>query len=53
MRNAEARITLGVIPARQGDLESAVDYGSRVLGGQRLSVPSLLMVSSETRHRPV
>jgi hypothetical protein len=27
MRNAEARITLGVIAARQGDLETAVDYG--------------------------
>jgi len=47
MRNAEARITLGVISARQGDLESAVDYGKRALAGQRLSVPSLLMVSSE------
>jgi tetratricopeptide (TPR) repeat protein len=47
MRNAEARITLGVISARQGDLESAIDYGNRALDGQRLSVPSLLMVSSE------
>ena len=47
MRNAEARITLGVISARQGDIESAIDYGNRALCGQRLSVPSLLMVSSE------
>jgi len=47
MRNAEARITLGVISARQGDLETAIDYGNRALAGQRLSVPSLLMVSSE------
>jgi tetratricopeptide (TPR) repeat protein len=47
MRNAEARITLGVIAARQGDLERALDYGQRALAGQRLSVPSLLMVSSE------
>ena len=29
MRNAEARITLGVISARQGDLEQALDYGRR------------------------
>jgi hypothetical protein len=47
MRNAEARITLGVIAARRGDLETAIGYGNRALGGQRLSVPSLLMVSSE------
>jgi tetratricopeptide (TPR) repeat protein len=47
MRNAEARVTLGVISARQGDLEGALDYGNRALDGQRLSVPSLLMVSSE------
>ena len=47
MRNTEARITLGVIAARQGDLERALDYGQRALAGPRLSVPSLLMVSSE------
>jgi tetratricopeptide (TPR) repeat protein len=47
MRNAEARVTVGVISARQGDLERALDYGQRALEGQRLSVPSLLMVSSE------
>ena len=51
MRDAEARITLGVIAARQGDLESAVDHGNRALAGQRLSVPSLLMVSSELAPR--
>ena len=47
MRNAEARITLGVIAARQGDLEQALDYGRQAISGQRLSVPSLLMVSGE------
>jgi tetratricopeptide (TPR) repeat protein len=47
MRNAEARITLGVIAARRGDLETAIGHGNRALGGQRLSVPSLLMVSTE------
>ncbi len=47
MRNAEARITLGVIAAREGDLEQALGYGRQALSGQRLSMPSLLMVSGE------
>ncbi len=47
MRNAEARITLGVIAARQGDLGQAVSYGRRALAGERTSLPSLLMVSGE------
>ena len=47
MRNAEARVTLGVAAARQGELERALAYGHRALSGDRLSVPSLLMVSSE------
>jgi tetratricopeptide (TPR) repeat protein len=47
MRNAEARLTLGVISARQGDLEHALDYGQRALAGDRHSMPSLLMVSRE------
>lgn len=47
MRNAEARITLGVISAREGELEQALDYGRRAIAGERLSVPSLLMVSTE------
>ena len=47
MRNAEARVTLGVVAARQGELERALDYGHRALSGDRLSLPSLLMVSSE------
>jgi hypothetical protein len=47
MRNAEARVTLGVVAARQGELERALDYGHRALSGNRLSLPSLLMVSSE------
>lgn len=47
MRNAEARITLGVIAARQGDVELAVDHGRRALLGDRQSLPSLLMVSRE------
>jgi tetratricopeptide (TPR) repeat protein len=47
MRLAEARITLGVIAARQGDLEGAIHYGERALNGQRKSLPSLLMVSRD------
>jgi hypothetical protein len=47
MRSAEARITLGVIAARQGDLEEAVHYGERALNGQRHSLPSLIMVSRD------
>jgi tetratricopeptide (TPR) repeat protein len=47
MRSAEARITLGVVAARQGDLEQAVHYGERALNGQRHSLPSLIMVSRD------
>ncbi|MFI0368844.1 XRE family transcriptional regulator [Actinomadura sp. 1N219] len=47
MRNAEARITLGLIAAREGDLERAVEFGERALQGERRSLPSLLMVSQE------
>jgi hypothetical protein len=47
MRNAEARITLGVVAAREGDLESALSYGNRALDGDRKSIPSLLMVSRD------
>lgn len=47
MRNAEARITLGVISAREGEVEQALDYGRKAISGERLSVPSLLMVSTE------
>jgi len=47
MRLAEARVTLGVIAARQGDLEQAVHHGIRALSAQRKSLPSLLMVSRD------
>jgi transcriptional regulator with XRE-family HTH domain/tetratricopeptide (TPR) repeat protein len=47
MRIAEARVTLGVVSARQGDVEGAVAYGRAALAGGRKSLPSLLMVSSE------
>ncbi|MFB6883427.1 XRE family transcriptional regulator [Streptomyces noursei] len=47
MRNAEARVTLGVTAAREGDLEQAVILGERALEGERQSVPSLIMTSRE------
>jgi hypothetical protein len=47
MRMAESRITLGVVKARQGDLEGAVSLGMRALVGDRKSLPSLLMVSRD------
>jgi hypothetical protein len=47
MRIAEARVTLGVVSARQGDLEGAVTYGRSAIAGPRRSLPSLLMVSAE------
>jgi tetratricopeptide (TPR) repeat protein len=47
MRNAEARVTLGVVAAREGDLEQALIHGGRALQGERQSVPSLIMTSRE------
>nr|WP_257018921.1 XRE family transcriptional regulator [Streptomyces sp. TLI_235] len=47
MRIAEARLTLGVVAARDGDLESALNYGEWALRGERQSLPSLLAVSRE------
>jgi hypothetical protein len=47
MRNAEARVTRGVVAARSGDLDEAVQQGHAALQGPRQSLPSLLMVSGE------
>jgi hypothetical protein len=47
MRMSEARITLGVVRARGGDLDGAVSLGMRALVGDRKSLPSLLMVSRD------
>jgi hypothetical protein len=44
MRSAEARITLGVVAARQGDIEAAIHQGERALSAPCKSVPSLVMV---------
>lgn len=47
MRNAEARITLGVVAARTGDIDAALDYGLSALEGDRRSVHSLALVAHE------
>jgi hypothetical protein len=38
---------LGVVRAREGDLQAAVDQGLRALTGARKSLPSLVMVSRD------
>ncbi len=50
MRIAEAQITLGVVAAREGDLDEAVSRGRRALAGDRKSLPSLAMVSRDLGH---
>lgn len=47
MRIAEARITLAVSAARQGDLDQALSYGRRAISGDRKSLPSLRMVAGD------
>jgi len=47
MRIAEARITQGVVAAREGDLEHAVQLGGKALTSARKSLPSLIMVSRD------
>jgi hypothetical protein len=47
MRIAEARVTLGVVAGRQGDLDQALAHGRQALTGPRKSLPSLSMVSRE------
>lgn len=50
MRIAEAKLTLGVVSAREGDVEQAVALGRSAISGERKSLPSLLMVSGELRN---
>ncbi|MCX4097297.1 XRE family transcriptional regulator [Nocardia sp. alder85J] len=47
MRNAEARITLAVAAAREGDLDGAIHFGTAALETPRKSVPSLLLVARD------
>lgn len=47
MRMAEARLTLGVVAARAGDLEAAVAAGLAAFHARRRSIPQLLLVAAE------
>jgi tetratricopeptide (TPR) repeat protein len=47
MRMAETHITLGIIYARRGDLDGAVESGSHALTYERKSGPSLLIRAGE------
>lgn len=47
MRVAEAEITLGVVAARRGDLDAALESGRRALNLGRRSLPSLMMNARE------
>ncbi len=46
MRRSEALLTLGVMAARHGELDAAVDYGLAELGDARKSAPSLLCTAA-------
>lgn len=47
MRAAEARLTLAMVSAREGDLEIAADWTRKALGASRKSADSFLMVAGE------
>lgn len=47
MRVAEARLTLGIVECRRGELEKAVDLGLVALRANRKSLPSLHMIAGE------
>ncbi|HEY1296599.1 MAG TPA: XRE family transcriptional regulator [Chloroflexota bacterium] len=49
MRMAEARLTLGVVAGREGDIDSALAYGQQAFQATRQSVPHLIMVGEELR----
>ncbi|MGH3623988.1 MAG: hypothetical protein ACRDQ5_19730 [Sciscionella sp.] len=55
MRIAEAQFTLGVVAAREGELDEAVSYGRLAISGERKSLPSFVMASQDLvetlRHR--
>lgn len=50
MRIAEAEITLGVVSAREGDLDGALIHGRRALNSGRKSLPSLALASRDLGH---
>jgi transcriptional regulator with XRE-family HTH domain len=46
MRISQARMTLGLVAARRGDLEQATAYGLRALATPRRSLPGLMSLGS-------
>lgn len=49
MRQAEARVTLAVVAAREGDLEQALHHGRTALDPDRVSIPSMGLIIDELR----
>jgi hypothetical protein len=47
MRMSEARIALGCVAARKGDLDEAASWGAEAFRADRKCLPSLLLVASE------
>jgi transcriptional regulator with XRE-family HTH domain len=47
MRSAEARLTLAIVAAREGELDRALALGTEAFAVDRRSLPSLLMVAGE------
>ncbi len=47
MRMAEARVALGAVAARHGELEEAAHYGAEAFRADRKCLPSLLLVAGE------
>ena len=50
MRTAQARITLGIVAARRGDLDQAVSYGESAFEFERQSLVDLVSLSSDLDH---
>lgn len=47
MRLAQARVALGILASRSGELEEAVDHGRSAFVADRKCLPSLLLVAGE------
>jgi tetratricopeptide (TPR) repeat protein len=47
MRNAEARVTLGTVAARRGDVDAAAQWGIAAISADRKSLPSLRLVAGD------
>lgn len=47
MRATEARLTLAMVSARQGDLDVAAEWTTAALGAQRKSIDQLMMLTAE------